>query len=235
MGYKLLPILSAFIFSTILCSAQKTEYGLAIGGLSYSGDLQRGYNIANQQFGVQGIYRINYDEDVSFKFGLLYGGIKGDDSNPVDALAQMRNASFSRKFIELSAVFEFHFVDYKHQNSSIRFSPYLFAGVGFTKFFNLDRDEDDFSSIQPAIPFGLGIKHLVGKQFSIALEYGARKTFFDDLDHISGGDVFNKSDFQFGNPANNDWYHFLNVSFSYILYKIPCTYRYVPNKSLYAK
>ena len=232
---KLLPILSAFIFSTELCLAQKYEYGLALGGMSYTGDLQRGYNITNQQLGIQGIYRINYDEDVAFKFGLLYGGVMGNDSNPVDALGEVRNASFERKFMELSAVFEFHFVDYKHQNSSIRFSPYLFGGIGFTKFFNLNRDIDDFSSIQPVLPFGLGIKHLVGKQFSVALEFGSRKTFFDELDTISGGDVFDKSSFQFGNPANDDWYHFFNISFSYILYKIPCTYRYVPNKSLYAK
>ncbi len=234
MNYKLLPILSAFIFLGLCSQAQDTEYGLALGGLTYSGDLQKGSLLSQPQLGIQAIYRINHDEDVSFKFALLYGGIQGRDSKPYDALGEARGASFSRKFVELSSVFEFHFVDYKHENSTIKFSPYLFAGVGFTNFFNLDQ-QDDFSSIQPVIPFGLGIKHLVGKQFSMAVEFGSRKTFLDDIDKISGGDTSNKSNFQFGNPANNDWYHFFNVSFSYILYKIPCRYRYVPNKSLYSK
>ncbi|MFY0626481.1 MAG: outer membrane beta-barrel protein [Reichenbachiella sp.] len=235
MIIKILPILSAFIFSSAFSFAQKTEYGLAIGGLSYSGDLHRGYDVLNQNLGLQGIYRINLSEDVAVKFGLLYGSVKGDDSEPFDALGRVRNASFQRSFLEGSAVFEYHFIDYKHKNSTIKFSPYLFGGIGFTNFFNLDRSVDDFSSIQPVIPFGLGMKHLVGKQFTMSLEFGARKTFFDGMDGISAGDTFDKSGFQFGNPSDNDWYHFIGVSFSYILYKIPCTYRYVPNKSLHRK
>jgi len=144
----------------------------------------------------------------------------------------VRNASFSRSLVEASATFEYHFLDYKDKNSNIKWSPYFFAGFGITKVLNLD-EEDNFSSIQPVLPFGVGFKHLVGKQFSIAMEYGARKTFFDGLDGISDGDVFDKSNTQYGNPNDKDWYHFLNISFSYLLYKIPCTYKYVPNKTLY--
>lgn len=235
MKIKILPILSAILFLGQFCQAQKTEYGLAMGGISYSGDLYRGYNLLKQNFGIQGIYRININEDVAFKFSLLYGSVSGDDTNPVDALGTVRNASFKRSFLEGSAVFEYHFVDYKHENSSIRFSPYAFGGIGFTNIFNLDRTVDDFSSIQPVLPFGIGIKHLIGKQFTAAIEFGARKTFFDKLDRISTGDTNDKSGFQFGNPADTDWYHFVGISFSYILYKVPCTYKYVPNKSLYRK
>lgn len=229
---KALPILSAFLLAQTLCLAQKTEIGVALGGVSYAGDLYRGYEIANQNIGIQGIYRINFEKDVTFKAGLLYGKVSGDDSHPFDALGQIRNASFNRSFIEASANFEFHFLDYKNKNSTIKWTPYFFAGFGLTKFLNLE-EQDDFSNIQPVLPFGLGVKHLVGKQFSLALEFGARKTFFDQLDGISDGDVYDKTNTQFGNPNDKDWYHYLNISFSYLIFKIPCLYKDVPNKSLY--
>ncbi|MEO9803301.1 MAG: DUF6089 family protein [Reichenbachiella sp.] len=228
-----MPILSAFLLIQTLCLGQKTEYGVAIGGVSYAGDLYRGYELFNQSLGVQGLYRINFEKDVSFKLALLYGKVSGDDSKPFDALGVIRNASFSRSFVEASATFEYHFLDYKNQNSTIKWTPYFFAGFGLTKFLNLDEQNDNFSSIQPVLPFGGGIKHLVGKQFSVAVEFGARKTFFDKLDGISDGDVFDKTNTQFGNPNDKDWYHFFGISLSYLIYKIPCQYKYVPNNSLY--
>ncbi|SMD35336.1 hypothetical protein SAMN04488029_2459 [Reichenbachiella faecimaris] len=227
-----LPILSAFLLVQTFCFAQRTEYGIALGGVSYAGDLYRGYEIANQSLGIQGLYRINFEKDVSFKMALLYGKVSGDDSHPFDPLGEIRNTSFSRSFFEASATFEYHFLDYKNKNSTIKWTPYFFAGFGLTKFINLD-ESDNFSSIQPVLPFGGGIKHLVGKQFSMAVEFGARKTFFDELDGISDGDVFDKTNTQFGNPNDKDWYHYFNISISYLIYKIPCTYKYIPNKSMY--
>lgn len=230
---KKLPILSAFLLVQTLCYAQRTEFGIALGGVSYAGDLYRGYDLFNQNIGLQGLYRINFEKDVSFKIALLYGKVSGDDSKPFDALGEIRNASFSRSFLEASTTFEYHFLDYKNQNSTIKWTPYFFAGFGLTKFLNLDEQNDNFSSIQPVLPFGGGIKHLVGKQFSLAVEFGARKTFFDQLDGISDGDVFDKTNTQFGNPNDKDWYHFFSLSISYLIYKIPCQYKYVPNNSLY--
>ena len=231
MSQKILPILSAFLLYGFFCQAQKYEFGLGLGGASYSGDLYRGYDVLNQKLGVQGLCRINTAPDISWKFALTYAKVAGDDGKPFDVLGEQRGASFERSFLEASAVFEYHFLDYKHDKSLVKWSPFAFAGVGMTKFFNLE-STDNFSSYQPVVPFGLGFKHLIGKQFTMSVEYGARKTFFDQLDGVSDGDVSNK-DYQFGNPANDDWYHFVGVTFSYILYKIPCTYRYVPNRSMH--
>ncbi|UXX81334.1 DUF6089 family protein [Reichenbachiella carrageenanivorans] len=214
------------------CLAQRTEFGVGIGGVSYAGDLYRGYEIANQSIGIQGLYRINFEKDVSFKIALLYGQVSGDDSHPYDALGEIRNASFDRSFFEASTTLEYHFLDYKDKNSTIKWSPYFFAGFGLAKFLNLDSQTDNFGSIQPVLPFGGGVKYLIGKQFSAAIEFGARKTFFDELDGISDGDVYNKTNTQFGNPNDKDWYHFFNVSISYLIFKIPCTYKYQPNRSM---
>jgi len=214
------------------CFAQRTEIGVGIGVNSYSGDLHRGYNPLKQNLAVQGYYRVNYDKDVSFRLGLLYGGVSGDDTRAFDALGEAREASFERNFIEASAILEFHFLDYKHPKSTIKWSPYLFGGVGITKYFNL-RANDDFNSIQPVLPFGIGIKHLAGKRLIFGLEFGARKTFFDQLDSVSDNEIFDKTTFQFGNPADNDWYYHVGLTVSYVIHKIQCTYRYTPNKSLH--
>lgn len=227
--------LLSFIIVVIVvndCLAQRTEIGLGIGANSYSGDLYRGYNPLKQNVGFQAYYRINHDKDVSFRFGLLYGALSGDDTQAFDALGEARIASFKRNFLEANAILEFHFLDYKHPKSTIRWSPYLFGGIGITKYFNL-LSSDDFTSIQPVLPFGMGIKHLIGKQFILGLEFGARKTFFDELDGVSDNEIFDKTSFQFGNPADNDWYYHVGFTLSYIIYKIPCTYRYIPNKSLH--
>lgn len=226
------PILSAFFLLSVSCFGQKHEYGIGIGLLTYTGDLSKGY-FAQPSLGVQGIYRINFDKDVALKFSGLYGKIKGSDTSS-DTFSTLRGASFERTIAEGALTFEYHFLDYRNEKSPIRWSPYFFAGLGVMKIFNLDEEVDHFSSLQTVLPFGIGFKHLIGKQFTAGLEFGARKTFFDELDGISDGDLFDKN-YQYGNPNDKDWYHFIGFSFSYILYKIPCNYRYIPNRTLYKR
>lgn len=226
-------ILSVFLlFMVFQSQAQFLEYGGGFGVINYAGDLARGYKFTKQNLAVHGICRFNLSEILSLKAGLFYGKVRGDDQNPIDAFAAVRNASFSRTILESSLTVEYHFLNYKNEKSLIRWSPYFFGGLGFVKIFNIDNTVEDISSFQPVLPFGLGIKHLIGKYFSIALEVGARKMFTDKFDGISDGELFNKN-FKYGNPNDNDWYHFTGLSFTYILFKIPCPFKYIPNKSIY--
>ena len=227
------PIISVFLlFIASEGKSQFIEYGGGLGAMNYAGDLARGYQFTKQSPAIQGIYRLNFSEIVSLKFGLLYGKVTGDDNDPIDAFAATRDASFSRKILEGSVTIEYHFLDYKNKKSQIKWSPYFFGGIGFAKLLGIDNTIEDISNFQPVMPFGFGIKHLIGKQFSVSFEVGARKMFTDKFDGVSEGELFNKN-FQYGNPNDNDWYHFTGFSFTYILYKIPCPFRYIPNKSLY--
>ena len=226
------PILSAILIFTFSANAQLIEFGGAIGGLSYAGDLSRGIKVSNQSIGVQAHYRMNLSKIVSTKFSATYGSVSGSDASPIDPAAALRGAEFSRTILEVAAAFEYHFLDYKNDKSRIKFSPYFFTGFGFFRMYGTDPDTDDFGNIQPVLPFGVGIKHLVGKRFSVDFEFGARKLFFDKFDGVSDGDVLDKN-YQYGNPNDQDWYHFAGISVSYILYNIPCLYKYIPNKSIY--
>jgi hypothetical protein len=214
--------------------AQLIEFGAGIGITNYSGDLSPGYKLSTAKPAASVHYRLNFSEIVSTRFTLTYGGIKGDDSNPVDVLGENRNHSFSSNILEISSVFEYHFLDYKDRKSPQKWSPYAFLGFGMMKLKNPSNVSDDYRLNQMVIPMGLGFKHKIGKQFVAEFEAGARKTFFDYLDGISDGDVTIK-DYQFGNPNDDDWYFFTGFRLSFVLYKIPCPFPYIPNRTLYQR
>ncbi len=227
---KILIILSLSIFTTEIFG-QAIEMGGGFGGFNYAGDMVRGYRVSNIRPGVLGFYKFNFSDVTSIRVSLSYGKIHGDDSKPIDPAADLRDASFSANILESAATLEYNFLDFKHDKSPIKWSPYFFAGFGMARITGVQTQED-FNKMQPVIPFGLGFKHLLGKKYSLGLEIGARKTFFDLLDGVSDTNHTNKN-FQFGHPGENDWYYFFGFSLSYIFYNIPCPFQqYIPNESM---
>ncbi|MEQ9425453.1 MAG: DUF6089 family protein [Cyclobacteriaceae bacterium] len=217
-----------FISSFGQSRGQAVELGGGIGALNYSGDMIRGYRVGNIKPGVFGFYRFNFNNVVSTRISLSYGGIKGDDGKPLDPAASLRNQTFNARVLEAAATLEYNFLDFKHEKSPIKWSPYFFAGFGAARITGVNSTQE-FNKIQPIIPFGLGAKYLLGKRYTLGVELGARKTFFDLLDGVSDNDVTNKN-FQFGHPNEDDWYYFFGFSFSYIFYNIPCPFPYIPNE-----
>jgi len=220
------------IFFTSDVFAQYKEYGGGIGVFNYTGDLNPKLRLGQSSPGISGFYRKNFNNVVSLRLGLTAGKIKGSDDSPVDIFGATRDYSFDITIIEGSSVFEYYFLDYRHPHTNVYFSPYFFAGVGIFRFFGYDDTRGNFGRLQPIIPFGVGIKQLIGKRYAAAVEFGLRKTFFDYLDSVSDADVTIKN-YQYGNPNSNDWYYFTGISVTYILYEIPCRYRYVPNRYEY--
>jgi len=83
----------------------------------------------------------------------------------------------------------------------------------------------DYSSVQPVIPFGVGVEYDLGERLNLGFEFGARKLFFDFLDNVSGGDPTIKN-YQYGNLHDRDWYYSTGVTLTYTLYSVPCYYRF---------
>lgn len=204
---------------------QGLEVGGGIGGMAYTGDLVRGYQFGQQGPGIQGFIRYNLSNVVSVRGTGLLGRIRGDDRvNPIDAFGQLRARSFRRFVIEASTTIEYNFLDYKERNSLINWSPYFFGGVGLSAY-SSKSGTNDYSRIQPVIPFGLGIKYRLNKQWNLEFEFGARKTFFDFIDEVSDVPTPNKLDPQYGNELDNDWYYFTGFSISYTFYSVPCPFK----------
>ncbi|MEO1255588.1 MAG: DUF6089 family protein [Bacteroidota bacterium] len=219
-------------FLSITCTAQFMEFGGGLGTMNYSGDLVRGYSLSTSSLAGTAFYRMNFSEILTIKLALTLGRVRGSET-PIDAFAQERGHSFSSPILELSSVFEYHFLDFKTENSRVNYSPYIFGGIGFINFSDAPTDEG-VGRIQPVIPMGVGFKYLIQKKYTIGFEAGARKTFFDYLDGISDGDQAIK-DYQYGNPKDDDWYFFTGLTFSITLFNVPCPFPYRPNQSILSR
>ena len=128
------------------------------------------------------------------------------------------------------------------------FTPYLFFGIGGTILSNTKNRDNIIGKNKKLfvnIPFGLGFKYLIKKQFSVTIEFEIKKTFYDQIDYVTGANTknidnitgldFNNSqkNYQYSSGNNNDFYYFTGISLSYIFYKIPCPKDSAPYNSIY--
>ena len=203
-------------------SAQKSEVGAGIGTLNYTGDLSRSYNVLNSKFAATLFYRSNISKVVSLRAAITGGGIGASDKRPIDAFAERRNASFNLFLMEASTVLEYHFMNWRDDKHILRYTPYLFGGLGIFGISGTQNKPSQYSNVQAAIPFGLGMKYIVNPKWYLALELGARKTFFDYLDNVSAGTNQLVKNYQYGNRYDNDSYYFLGISITRTFYEIPC-------------
>lgn len=203
-------------------SAQQSEVGFGIGTFNYTGDLARTYNVLNSRPAATVFYRSNMSKVVSLRAAITGGGIGASDRRPIDAFAEQRDASFSLFLLEASTVMEYHFMNWRDERHIMRFTPYLFAGLGIFGISGTQNKSASYSNVQGAIPFGLGMKYILNPKWYIAAEFGARKTFFDYLDNVSIGDNQLVKNYQYGNRYDNDAYYFFGISITRTFYEIPC-------------
>lgn len=208
---------------TFSVSAQKSEVGFGIGTFNYTGDLVRTYNVLNSKPAATVFYRANLGTVVSMRAALTAGGIgASDESRPIDAFAERRDASFNLFLMEASTVMEYHFMNWRDDKHIMRFTPYLFGGLAIFGVSGAQEKASEYSNVQGAIPFGLGAKYILNPKWYVSLEFGARKTFFDYLDNVSAGSNQLVKNYQYGNPYDNDAYYFLGLSITRTFYEIPC-------------
>jgi len=124
------PLFLVF-FSLLVSSslAQRSEVGFGLGTFNYTGDLVRTYNFKYSKPAGTVFYRSNLSKVVSFRVGVTAGKI-GASEVPIDPFATQRNASFDLFLLEASTVMEYHFLNWRETKRFVRFTPYLFAGLG---------------------------------------------------------------------------------------------------------
>ncbi|MGG9964396.1 DUF6089 family protein [Ferruginibacter sp. SUN106] len=206
----------------------KYEVGLSGGVFVYQGDLtpqQLGsYKTMKPQLALH-IYRI-ISPAFSVRLNINRGKLYGNDakySNP--DWRQQRNFNFTTPVTELSLQGVWSFL----QARSPRFSPYLFAGAGFS-FVKIKRDWSNINTtvfgegsdvqnglatdaartlprILPVVPVGAGVRYALNDRFSLLVETSYRLSFTDYLDG------FSKS----ANPSKNDHYlsHSIGIIYSF--------------------
>ena len=248
VNFYLYPFLIVICFFSLNgfqeAKAQQYEIGGGLGVAAYSGDLVR--RLDKGRVGLQGTLfgRRNFDNVWSLRAGLSYGRISAADSiNPIDPVAESRNAYFKGNIFEVSAVMEYHFLDYLHPQSEHRFSPYGFFGLGFSYYsgegaynfqafdeatgdYMLGENSGSYYLTTPVIPFGIGVKYKINKNWTLGSELGFRATFTDFLDLLDGNRPAHLTPqdrlINSGNYSDKDWYYFLGVSLSYSINSYKC-------------
>ena len=220
MRFKAASLLILISIPSLLI-AQRSEVGFGLGTFNYTGDLVRTYDFAFSKPAATIFYRSNLSKVVSFRASFTGGRVGASDKRPIDAFSTKRNASFNLFLIEASTVMEYHFLNWRENKRILRYTPYMFAGLGLFAISGADRKPAEYSNVQGAIPFGLGVKYVLNPKWYLALEFGMRKTFFDYLDNVSGLEGKKKT-YKYGNPFDNDNYYFLGITLTRTFYTIPC-------------
>ena len=231
--------------STFFCvsaNAQNTsEIGIGIGATNYRGEISPDFQLQNSRPAFTAFYRKDVSVPITLRGGFTAGFLRGADDNVtgvnggVPPLQSYRQANTKGSLLEASAVVEYNFMDYHYRTDKVHFTPYLFAGLaGFyantTTVSNNPLLQTSFnqkgSMLGLSIPAGAGIKYALSEHLNLGLEVGVRKTFTDELDHLSTQDPL------LVNVHDQDWYYYSGVSLSYTFYKIRCPDLYKKNKQL---
>lgn len=200
----------ALLFLPMAAFAQHFEAGILIGGSNYLGDLSNNSSSVylketKPAFGALVKYNINHL--FALRLGGNYTWVAGRDANVNnDDFVRNRNLSFRSTITEFSLIGEINIPGYQAYGLYMPFSPYIFGGISYFRYNPRTRYEGNWVDLQPlgtegqgmagregeyglsefAIPFGIGVKYALTDKLNLGLELGARRTFTDFLDDVSG-------------------------------------------------
>jgi len=202
-------------------SFKSYELGIFAGTSYYIGELNSGghFNFIHPAGGLA--FRYNINNRYSYKISAIYGRISGDNPSISESL-NGESPNFISPVIEGALQIEFNFFSYNAADDNPYFTPYVFTGLA-AFYFNpssdgvklqpLSTEGIKYSRIQPAIPFGAGLKFKFSHRFLLSTEWGLRKTTTDYIDDIST--IYKSTGQQRGNSKNKDWYSFAGIILSF--------------------
>lgn len=185
----------------------RSELLLMGGGMNYIGDLNEESALTLPRPAAGAGIRYRIDNRWSLRVEVSYGQIGVDED-----YNRLRNLSFRSGILEGAVLGEFNFAPFGPGATERLWTPYIFGGVGVFHFnpmarYTLGDGEEHWAELQPlctegqgstlypdrkmyqlyqfCLPFGVGVKVRLGKVFSLAAEYGFRKTWTDYLDDVS--------------------------------------------------
>jgi len=203
------------ILLTLSVSGQRSaDYGIFGGVSSYMGDINPNHLFYSPGLAGGLFYRYNLHPRQSIRANIFLGGIKGNDFDFNNSFQQARNSAFSGIAGEGVLQFEFNFLPYSTQGKRWNYTPYFAAGLGIA-YLNTDSPLE-YKHIQPVIPFSIGFKINIYKNLGLEVEYGFRKTFYDNFDGVK--DKIRQESGDELRLYNNDWYSFAGISFTWKMY-----------------
>ncbi|MBE7175995.1 MAG: outer membrane beta-barrel protein [Mucilaginibacter polytrichastri] len=192
-------VLFSLLFFAYRADAQSWELGGGIGSSGYMGDLNQANVFKYTDLAFGGFFKRNFNGYLSAKLSFWHGQLRADDARSSNEDFRLRNINFISPLNELALTGEWNILSYQADAGKNRWTPYLFAGVGFISFDPRTRIEDKTIRLQPletegesykrvsmSIPFGTGIKYNIKGHWNLGGEIGYRTAMTDYLDDVSG-------------------------------------------------
>ena len=200
---KIILSILIFYFFSINTAAQRLHVGVAGGLANYNGDLLEKLYVNKQTNGFIGV-SLHYElqDQILLRAGFSFARVNGRDKYNSDPFLQSRNLHFETAISEFSLVGEYYLFNLYEK----KYSPYAFAGLALFHFnpYTFDAAQQktflkplstegqgiytnrkSYSLLQPAIPFGGGLKFSITENIRLGIELGMRKIFTDYLDDVS--------------------------------------------------
>lgn len=194
-------LLSLLLSSALFCQKGK-EYGGWIGAAHYFGDLNTRLDITHPGLAFGFNARRNFNTRTAVKASLNFARVRANDDNSSVDYERLRNLDFYSNIVDITAVGEFNFFEYRHGSLTDNWTPYLSAGFsvfGFdprTKYQNqtfrlqsLGTEGQDIGEeyllINGGLTLGVGMKWDINRDISLNAELTVRKIFTDYLDDVS--------------------------------------------------
>ncbi|MCB0402816.1 MAG: hypothetical protein KDD41_12080 [Flavobacteriales bacterium] len=213
-------VISLFLFIPSVTMAQHSEIGILGGTAYYLGELNPGMQVSNKINPAVGVFfRKNTSKRYALRFGANYAKIGASDQITSTTWSNFRQLSFSSSLLEAYGILEFNFLPYQINNYTTNsYTPYVFIGIAGFMVSPEVQNEGVLSTtaggsfIAPSIPFGLGLKFNLSGNMGMAIEWGMRKTYTDEIDGLSESYL---GGYQLSNSQNNDWYSILGITLNY--------------------
>jgi len=184
-------------------------------------------------------YRYAFHERLAAKAAINVGWLEGNDkfAGPTEEFSDdwfryYRNLHFRSHVLELAVTGEFNILPYKLGSVRDRFTPHVFIGGGIFHFSprakykgewvrlrplgtegqNLPEypDRKKYSTVQPNMMVGFGLKYNINRNISINLEIGHRYTFTDYIDDVSTNYPDPEHIYEHYDPETADMVHALS-------------------------
>ncbi len=197
------------------------EYGFAVGGSQYFGDLNDNYGLYFVRPAGGVFARIHLSPYVATRFTANYTKVGYNDAFSTNSYNKKRNLNFQSDIVEVAFQTEFNFMRFTTGELHSRFTPYITLGVGafyynpYTTYngvrYNLRQVGTEgqyvgyegriYSNFNICFPLGIGVKYWVVPGVNVGFEIAHRLTLTDYLDDVSTTYVDRKL-FEGADPAN---------------------------------
>ena len=189
------------VLTSFSLKAQTWEFGGAVGGAGYMGDLNPNNPVKISGISFGGYAQRNFNGYLSLKLNYTYGIIAAADSNSSNQQFRNRNLSFTTTLNEVAVIGEFNFFNYIPEAGKNKFTPYIFLGIGAVNYnpqttyqgtrydlrlYGTEGEKAPYSSTAISIPYGVGVKYNIVGKWTLFAEGGYRNPNTDYLDDVSG-------------------------------------------------